>query len=371
MKNGSRITSLLGQVCVAIGMVALATGCFQLPPIEVTVPLDINMDLGNFQGPLEFTLDIGGGHTFGDFGDAAGLPFEDLESPPLELAGFPSEQEIVDMAVDSAEGFVLTDFAVSELELVGVFMDATENDFDTITDVAGYFVPKPVDSIEQGLVLMGSASGGSFGAQIELAPPQDLDILSLIRENDANPAAGGPAYVTVVSGTVPEDAPTWDTSANVRVWGEMGLSTPQFPVCDLPTTADVTEMIRDMAGDLVARLVTVTKLELLQVMFTATQNDFEDINEIHLFYVPKPVDGVEQAPVELGQAVSGVGLGAEVILTPSGDEPVDFLELVTANDANPAEGCPHVYMTVGGDIPEAIPSWYTEITLNVYIRIGC
>jgi len=356
---------------MAVGIVLLAGGCFPLPPIEVTIPLDIPMDLGAFEEAMEFEINAGSGHTFEMPGAVAGTAIPLQPSNQMPLTGFPSEDEILDMVEDATEGVTFTQLDLSEITLRSMRLDATQGDFGTITSVDVFFVPQLVSGVEQDPVLIGSAtSNKAFSTSIALTAPAALDFMQLIRDNDNNPGTADPTAYMVVSGLVPEPEaiPVWDTTVTVTADGHLAVETDPFEFCEVPTADDITQLIAEYGGQLAADLATVTKLELLDIVLTANNGDFSDVSSIGLYYVPKPVDGVEQDPISIGEAVAGVPFGSTIVLVPG--EPVNFLRLIRDNDNNPSEECPSVYLTFEGNIPESLPSWSTEITLNVHVTVG-
>jgi len=369
---------MCGRLCVAVGVALLTGGCFPLPPIPITIPLNIDISFGDFKAPLEFTLKAGTGHIFGDFVDQYGNPLDPgelLDNYPTErqyLDTFPKEAEIMDLVEDEAEEEELEleeDVLITEINLELVHMDADKYgcNFNTITTMDVYFEPKQGASP----ILVGSASAtDGFGVKIDLVSPEATNFYKLIKDNDSNPIPGYPRAYTEISGDVPEDLPKWDPSVVVSVNGEVSLKTEEVELEDFPEEEFITQTISDVAGKLIASLVHVNRLELVSVNMTATEGDFNALTEVHLFYVPKSGSELGQDEIEIGQAVSESGLGEILELAPPEDGPVDFLELIRDNDANEAEGWPTAYMTVKGDIPESLPKWDTEVSLKVYASVG-
>jgi len=368
---GASKVRVLGRLGVAMVLGASLGGCIDLPPIELTLPIDAEMSLGELEGPISFTVNLGGGYAFGDWPGAAGFPLQGFESPSLPLPGFPSENDLIGWTNGEIAGGVVTDVAITEVTLESIDLTASEGDFGTLEEVSFYFVPKPAGRAKQGRILLGSAvAPPPFGSAVSLTPPEGVDLLQLVRDNDANAMSGQPSYVASVSGTVPEHPPRWDTTATFGIAGDIAIETPEFEICDLPSRADIKQMIEDVAGRLLARLVTLRKIEFVHVTLTATENDFGAIEELYVYYVPKAVDGVEQTPIELAGATSAGGFGTEIVMAPQGGEPLDFLALIDADAENPAAGCPRIYLAAAGSIPDVLPSWQIRLTVNVYVRLG-
>ena len=369
MIRSVRIARFSKHALIGIAFVLMAGGCFRIDPILVSFPFNVNIDLGEFEGPMTFTIDAGSGHTF-DVGSApAGLPFPTQPTNQMFLTGFPTEEDIDDLVNGEVEGLTLTDVELTEVTLVRVSLTATEGDFSTINSVEVFYVPKDVNGVAQDPVSVGSAVAATgFGTKITLIPRNPVDFLSLVQANDANPAAGDPTAYCGVSGTVPETAPTWDTQVEVSASGHVALETDPIEFCEFPSTAEIDQMLVDAAGELVAGFAKVTELELVDIVLTATQNDFSDFQTIRLFYIPKPVDGVEQGAIEIGAASAAEGFGDTVVLEAAED--IDILELINNNEDNPSEECPQAYLVVEGDLPEALPVWNTEVNLLVHVTVG-
>jgi len=142
---------------------------------------------------------------------------------------------------------------------------------------------------------------------------------------------------------------------------------PAVPMCTLPDRADLDEMIRQAVGGVVAGMIKLEKLELLEVNIIATSGDFNSLDWLSMYYQPKPVLGIGQPVVELGETYSETGLGTAVTLIP--DEPVDFLQLIDEIAANPAEGCPKFGVRLNGVVPEVTPVWDVRVKVRVVGRV--
>jgi hypothetical protein len=357
------------RLMAAAVLVCAVGGCFPLPPITITIPLPVNIDLGNFQGPFAYTVEAGKGHTFGDFELPVGTALSDLTSIPIALEIFPSEAKIDELVQDEAEDFAEVDLDLTSMQMVSMVLNKTQGDFGFVTKMEIYFIPKPVDGVAQPAILFGVAENpNGFGDAITLIPPTGVDLLEMIRANDANPAPGFPTYYTRVSGSVPAVSPIWNTSVTISVDGNVAFTTTVLEMCEFPSEAKLYEFIEQEAGELVAKLVKLDKAEVVSAAFNATQNDFSALSAIHLFFVPKPLGGIEQPAITMGEAEAPGGFGTEIVLAPP--EPLDFMQLIRDNDANPDPSCPGAYLTVAGSLPEALPVWDTKVTLKIYAHIG-
>jgi hypothetical protein len=75
-----------------------------------------------------------------------------------------------------------------------------------------------------------------------------------------------------------------------------------------------------------------------------------------------------RVPVILGSSISPFGYGATTVLQPLHD--VDLLDLILANDANPALHCPMLEVQVISSFPEEEIVWQALLKVDAYITIG-
>jgi hypothetical protein len=370
----------LVKLLFGISTVLLATGCIPLPPVPFTLPLEVNVDMGGFQGPMEFTIDAGSGHALVIPPDIlVGMPIPNQPTDQMPLTDFPSEQDIFDLVDAEIQGSAIADMSLSlsMITLKSLRLQATSGNFRTITDVQIYFVPKPVGGGAQDPILIGNAASSTgFSTDIQFVPTPGVNFFELIQQNDDNPASGYPTAYLVATGTVPAVAPAWTTTVVVTADGAGSITTAPAEFRALPTGETINGMIHDAVAQALgsipgfewlaglADLVAVTSLEVVGLNLTATSHDFSDFTEIRVFYIPK--GGEVQDAIELGGAEAPDGFGNSITLAPPPGQTLDLLELVRENDANPAEGWPMTYLTVTGSIPEALPTWDTEVTLNAY-----
>lgn len=147
------------------------------------------------------------------------------------------------------------------------------------------------------------------------------------------------------------------------------LPIPVFiPMCDLPTSQDMQQMIVDTVGDQLGSLVELDSLELVALTLEASTGDFNDLTSMSLAWQPKPVDAVPQDEIPLGEAEDDDGLGTDVELT--GADSVDLLELIEADEANPAIGCPGLNVVVEGVAPDVAPVFDVVATLDVTVLVS-
>ena len=143
---------------------------------------------------------------------------------------------------------------------------------------------------------------------------------------------------------------------------------PAVPICTLPDTDDVDEMVRDAVGGFVGGMLDVERLELVDITIRATESDFNTLTELSMYYEPKPILGVVQPAVDLGEAASSSGLGTMITLEPP--EPVDFLNLIENNEVNPAPDCPQFDVRMRGTVPAVTPRWDVRVNLRVVGHVG-
>ena len=146
------------------------------------------------------------------------------------------------------------------------------------------------------------------------------------------------------------------------------MDIPSVPVCTMPDRDDVDEMVREEVGGFVAGMLEVERLELVDIMIEATESDFNSLTELSIYYEPKPILGVAQPAVELGEISSESGLGSTITLQPG--DPVDFLDLIEDNEANPAPDCPKFDVRMRGIVPAVTPRWDVRVNLHVVGNIG-
>jgi hypothetical protein len=138
---------------------------------------------------------------------------------------------------------------------------------------------------------------------------------------------------------------------------------PPVPFCALPDRGDIEEMIRGAVGGVVAGMLDLDRLEVIAIEIEAVEGDFNTLTELSLHYEPKPVLGVEQPAIDLGETSAEAGLGAAITLQPP--ETVDFFDLIENNDANPAPGCPELHLRLRGTVPAVTPRWSISVKVRV------
>jgi hypothetical protein len=143
----------------------------------------------------------------------------------------------------------------------------------------------------------------------------------------------------------------------------------QEDFCDMPSEQALEEQFLQVGDVDISKFVRLSRLELVESTITATQGDFNFLSAMTVRFIPAPVNGAEQDPVVLGTASNANGLGTVVVLTPPA--PVDFLDLIQQNDANPSSECPKLELEVTvRAIPTQDVSYTAEVSIDAYAEIG-
>lgn len=136
--------------------------------------------------------------------------------------------------------------------------------------------------------------------------------------------------------------------------------------CDLPSEAELQGEVLNVGGVDLTQFIRLSGLHLVNTEIDATSGDFNFMTEMTVRYLPKPGAG---DPVVLGTASNPSGLGTAIVLVPP--QPVDFLELIRANDASPSPACPKLEFTVRfSGPPVSDVSYIAEVTVDGYIEVG-
>ena len=143
----------------------------------------------------------------------------------------------------------------------------------------------------------------------------------------------------------------------------------QEDFCDMPSEEALEDQFLQVGEIDISKFVRLSRLELVESTITATQGDFNFLSAMTVRFIPAPVNGVAQDPVVLGTASNANGLGTVVVLTPPA--PVDFLDLIQQNDANPSSECPKLELEVTvRAIPSQDVSYTAEVSIDAYAEIG-
>jgi hypothetical protein len=173
-------------------------------------------------GPVSFSLPVAAGvFDASVYPEAQGLP---LVSGVLEqdLCTLPTEYELSEVFRQAGQIDLSSVIELSRVELQRTVLHASSGDFRDVKAVQVYFVPRN-GSIFNIVNLGGAFSLTGFGDTIEIEPPDDVDLLEIIKENDAMPGQGCPTLRVRVTGTVPEDAISWDAQIDVDAYARLGI----------------------------------------------------------------------------------------------------------------------------------------------------
>ncbi|HIJ65840.1 MAG TPA: hypothetical protein HPP77_07795 [Candidatus Hydrogenedentes bacterium] len=139
-------------------------------------------------------------------------------------------------------------------------------------------------------------------------------------------------------------------------------------ICEMPSLTDINGYIESAVGSTVASHIEITQVNLDEVTLTAQSGTWDFIQSIDVDFIPKPVNGVAQDPIDLGGATAPTGgFGTELLITPASG--VNFLELMNENDANPATGCPSIRVSLVGTMPTVDITFDVEISVEACARI--
>lgn len=130
--------------------------------------------------------------------------------------------------------------------------------------------------------------------------------------------------------------------------------------CDLFDEEDLDAMVRAAAGDLIADLVVITRVELESVDITATAGDFAAYTDAELrMTVVNPVE----APLSLGTARNSEGLGSAFGLTR--EIPVDLLNELEDGQC----GVPTLHLDGGGLLQPGDTTFNAGVSVLVYTQV--
>jgi hypothetical protein len=173
-------------------------------------------------GPVSFSLPVAAGvFDASVYSEAQGLP---LVSGVIEqdLCTLPTEGELTEVFRQVGAIDLSSVVELSRVELQRTVLHASSGDFRDVKAVQVYFVPRN-GSIFNVVNLGGAFSLSGFGDTIEIKPPDDVDLLEIIKDNDAMPGQGCPTLRVRVTGTVPEDAISWDAQIDVDAYAFLGI----------------------------------------------------------------------------------------------------------------------------------------------------
>ncbi len=137
-----------------------------------------------------------------------------------------------------------------------------------------------------------------------------------------------------------------------------GVELELAPSCVWPSEADLLELIRSQAGDLVAGFVDIDRVDFDSLRVRATVGSFSSITGVTLGLQSDKF--VALADLSLGQITSPDGLGIDFTLT--ADSPVDLLPFLSALDGD----CASIVIRVTGRMPREDVIFLGDVTLTVH-----
>ena len=173
-------------------------------------------------GPVSFTVPAASGvFDASSFPEASALPFA-MGTLEQDLCTLPTEDDLTAAFQQAGEIDLSSVVELSRVELDKTVLHATSGDFNTVKAVQMYFVPKN-GSIFNAVNLGGAFSLTGFGDTIEIEPPDDVDLLELIQENDALVGEDCPKLLIHVAGSAPDESIQWDAEIHVDAYAMLGI----------------------------------------------------------------------------------------------------------------------------------------------------
>lgn len=192
---------------IAVLVVVVASGCGLKTGIEV--------------GPIPMTIPMGSGTLDPTLFPQTDAPIV-VGRTEQTLCSLPTEEQLTEL-FRSAAGYGLDSILqLSRLELRKTGLRSGPGELREVKAVHLYFLPKN-GSILGSANLGGAFSLTGFDDTIEIGPRNDVDLLELIRENDALPGDDCPSIQVHAAGTVPESAIAWEAELEVDAYARVGL----------------------------------------------------------------------------------------------------------------------------------------------------
>lgn len=172
-------------------------------------------------GPVRFTADVGEGTLFADLFLPKGGPNVMYEE---DLCNLPSESELEERFLQVGGVDISNFIRLSGLELVETKLTADSGNFNFLSSITVSYIPAPVNGQDQDPVVLGTASNSNgLGTEISLVPPEPVDFLDLIRENDENPSQECPKLkVEMTPRSIPLQDVDYTIEATVDAYAQVG-----------------------------------------------------------------------------------------------------------------------------------------------------
>jgi len=173
-------------------------------------------------GPIAMTIPMGSGTLDpSQFPDSGNLPIL-IGSVRRDICNLPTEDQLAEVFRTAGSIDLSSVVRLSRLELDQTVLHVASGSLRGIKAVQLYFVPKS-GSIFGTVNLGGAYSLSGFDDTIEISPPSGVDLLELVRENDAMPGEGCPQLLVQAAGSIPEDPIEWEVQLEINGYAQLGI----------------------------------------------------------------------------------------------------------------------------------------------------
>jgi len=173
-------------------------------------------------GPVSMILPMGSGTL-----DPAQFP--DTPNQPIvigrvhkELCDLPTEDQLTEVFRTAGSIDLSSVIRLSRLELDKTVLRVRSGTLRDIKAVHLFFVPKS-GSVFGTVNLGGAYSLTGFGDSIEISAPDGVDLLALVKENDAMFGEGCPLLLIHAAGAVPDEPIEWEAQLEVDGYARLGV----------------------------------------------------------------------------------------------------------------------------------------------------
>lgn len=171
------------------------TGCFVVPPVTFTVPVDA----GQTFGPTPLI--------------PAGTQVEDYEVVTSNFIGL---NQIYALAEQQLGGFLAGFIEIDRIELLDTTVTATRGSFSTLEAIS--LALRVTGSERTYLTALGSESDpGGLGTMFTLTPEVPIDLVYALNPGNEQPPPSLTQLAATVTGSMPEQPVTFNIDARLRV----------------------------------------------------------------------------------------------------------------------------------------------------------
>ena len=193
---------------VALASLVAFTGCGLKNGLEI--------------GPITMMLPMGGGTIDPELLQGAdNLPLV-VGTVEQDLCSLPTEDQMTDAFRVAGSIDLSSVVRLSRVQLRRTVIRANSGDFRDVKGIQLYFVPKSGGVLNR-VNLGGAFSLTGFGDSIEIEPRSGVDLLELIRDNDASLGAGCPRLLVQAAGTAPDSPIVWEAEVVVDAYARLGV----------------------------------------------------------------------------------------------------------------------------------------------------